>query len=683
MEMNQEQDIARFIVEKTRYNLFLTGKAGTGKTMFLQDIKRHTKKKYVVLAPTGIAAINAGAMTIHSFFQFGFGPYIKGVHQEQKYNFSKSKLELINEMELLIIDEVSMVRADVMDHINDSLQRLRKNFSPFGGVQVLMVGDLQQLPPVVSDTENAELAKQYKSLYFFDSKALRSTSYYCVELQKVYRQTDQHFVEILNRSRCGALLPADVEQLNSRYNKTFRPGAENYIRLVTHNKQADEINERELAALEGCEFTFPAEVSSGFNEDAFPTSPNLVLKKGAQVMFIRNDPERRFVNGSLGVIEEISEEAIWVSLSDSQDIIEVKKMTWEDVKYTYDKQSNKIVTEVRGTFQQYPLRMAWAITVHKSQGLTFDRAIIDVHSAFSPGQAYVALSRCRTLEGIVLSAPVSASVFFVDEIVKKYLETITMDPDMLMDVIGYEPFDYDRKAVETPLTTAIEDAEIATVTESDVPDVIYNQNIYDALRLWRRNTAYDKQVRAFMVFGNKTLRNISAAMPASAEELSRVYGVGPHIIEEYGPAILDVIARSLSPENQPHLDIATRQRNRSIRQPKKSPQEVATGPGSTTVPSTASTLQSATSPTPQSNLFKTNPLAKALKDWRTQVALEKNFPPYCIFNNYTLEQICEHRPTTPEELSSIPGLGCHRIEQYGTAILRIVEENRQEPPVTE
>lgn len=637
METNREQDVARFIVEKTRYNLFLTGKAGTGKTMFLQDIKQHTRKKYVVLAPTGIAAINAGAMTIHSFFQFGFGPYIKGVFQEKKYNFSKSKLDLINEMELLIIDEVSMVRADVMDHINDELQRLRKNFSPFGGVQVLMVGDLQQLPPVVSESESAELAKLYDSMYFFDSKALRNTSYFCVELEKVYRQTDQHFVDILNRARCGALLPEDIEQLNSRYNKTFRPKAENYsIRLVTHNRQADEINESELAALDECEYTFPAEVSAGFNEEAFPTNQNLVLKKGAQVMFIRNDPERRFVNGSLGVIEDISEDSIWVSLSsDTKDIIEVKKMIWEDIRYTFDKQNNKIVADVKGTFEQYPLRMAWAITIHKSQGLTFDRAIIDVHSAFSPGQAYVALSRCRTMEGIVLSAPVSASVFFVDEVVKKYLDNISLNLDMLMSVVGYEHFDYDR---------TIEKEAESEVTKT--PETVYNQNIYDALRLWRREVAYDKQMRPFMVFGNKTMRNISAAMPTSREELSRINGIGPHILQEYGPAILDVIAQSRTQENQPQIGIALR--------PIKKKREI-------------------TAPAPSNSK---NSLVKALKDWRLQIADEKKFPPYCIFNNDTLNLICSLQPTTIEDLSTIPGLGGRRIEQYGEEILRIVSENR-------
>lgn len=444
---NFELDVARFIVEKTDMSLFLTGKAGTGKTTFLREVVRYTKKKCIVLAPTGIAAVNAGAMTIHSFFQFGLGPFVQGVIEPKSdFRINKSKLELIRHLQLLIIDEVSMVRADLMDHIDVELRRIRRNSKPFGGVQLLMIGDLQQLPPIAHGGEDELLRQYYKTLYFFSSAALKSMKYSCIELKNVYRQTDRHFIDILNHARDCTLTSQDISDLNARYVPGFSPKPQDgYIRLMTHNRQVDYVNETELEMLDSKPYTFVAAVTGTFPEESYPTADSLTLKKGAQVMFIKNDPERRFINGTLGEVKSIDKNSIAVRLAESGAIIDVEPVEWQNIRYLFDEESKEISSKQIGRFKQYPLKAAWAITVHKSQGLTFDKAIIDVHAAFSPGQAYVALSRCRTLDGLVLSSPVSASVFMRDNAVDAYMNYISRPVEELAFSSCYEYFEYEKK----------------------------------------------------------------------------------------------------------------------------------------------------------------------------------------------------------------------------------------------
>lgn len=444
---NFELDVARFIVEKTDMSLFLTGKAGTGKTTFLREVVHYTKKKCIVLAPTGIAAVNAGAMTIHSFFQFGLGPFVQGVIEPKSdFRINKSKLELIRHLQLLIIDEVSMVRADLMDHIDVELRRIRRNSKPFGGVQLLMIGDLQQLPPIAHGGEDELLRQYYKTLYFFSSAALKSMRYSCIELKNVYRQTDRHFIDILNHARDCTLTSQDISDLNARYVPGFSPKPEDgYIRLMTHNRQVDYVNAAEMEKLDSKSYTFVAAVTGTFPEESYPTADSLTLKKGAQVMFIKNDPERHFINGTLGEVKSIDKNSIAVRLAESGMIIDVEPMEWQNIRYQFDEESKEISSKQIGRFKQYPLKAAWAITVHKSQGLTFDKAIIDVHAAFSPGQAYVALSRCRTLDGLVLSSPVSASVFMRDNAVDAYMNYISRPVEELAFSSCYEYFEYEKK----------------------------------------------------------------------------------------------------------------------------------------------------------------------------------------------------------------------------------------------
>ena len=563
MSQNRELDIARFIVEKTDSNIFLTGKAGTGKTTFLKDVKKYTKKNHIVLAPTGVAAVNAGAMTIHSFFQFGFGPYVKGISEpEGNYMMRREKRELIKSLELIIIDEISMVRADVLDHINDELQRIRRNSEPFGGVQLLMIGDLQQLPPITPDNELEILKPHYDSMYFFDSKSLRNSDYYCIELKSVYRQTDQRFIDILNRVRTGDVTHSDLDELNSHHVADFRPAqGDNYIQLVTHNRMADAINQREMAALSADTFMFDAKVTGTFPEDAFPTSRQLEIKKGAQVMFVKNDPDKRFINGMLGEVEEVSDDSISVRLSGKDNIVKVEPTAWENIRYHMNEETHKIESTKIGSFMQYPIKPAWAITIHKSQGLTFDKAVIDAHEAFSPGQAYVALSRCRSLDGMVLSEKLTQRAIITDSIVDEYMNGAVQDIDALARNINFEPFDYDRTTKET------------TVAKNANGHVtVVNTNVFDALKEWRTQVASVAGVPAYVVMYDRTLAELANALPERTSELDSIHGLGPVKIEKYGQALLDVIHSSRNASNS-RFDSIAKETEAPILEPVKKKKE--------------------------------------------------------------------------------------------------------------
>lgn len=540
-DRNFEVELARFIVEKTRRSLFLTGKAGTGKTTFLRDITRHTKKKHIVLAPTGVAAVNAGAMTIHSFFQFGLGAYVPGVVAPQTgYLIRKAKLDLIRNLDLIIIDEISMVRADLLDHIDAELRRIRRSYLPFGGVQLLMIGDLQQLPPIAHGEEEMILKQHYKSLYFFDCKALQNLEYSCIELKNVYRQNDSHFVDILNRARIGRLTPEDIDELNTRYQPRFMPRPEdNYIRLVTHNRMVQNVNEGEMTKLDGDEYAFDAKVTGTFPPESFPTAERLVLKKGAQVMFIKNDPDKRFINGTLGEVCYLWKDKIKVRIADTGVTIDVEPMEWENIRYQLEETDKTVKSTTIGKFRQYPVRPAWAITIHKSQGLTFDRAIIDARAAFSPGQAYVALSRCRSLEGIVLSSPLRASAFMTDTTIDDFLQSRLADARALASEVSFVPFDYDRSKDRPEPKIGNKVASRPSVGIGGTEGI--NTKLVAALKSWRLEKAHELNVPAFYIFSNKVLDNIASYLPHTQEELLEVPGIGPAKAEGYGAAILKIV----------------------------------------------------------------------------------------------------------------------------------------------
>lgn len=439
MENNPETALAWQFIENTGTHLFLTGKAGTGKTTFLRRLKAESPKRMIVLAPTGIAAINAGGVTIHSFFQLPFAPYVPESSfsadgkAAYRFRFGKEKINIIRSIDLLVIDEISMVRADLLDAVDAVLRRYRDRNKPFGGVQLLMIGDLQQLAPVVKDEEWQMLKKYYETPYFFSSCALKQTEYCMLELKKVYRQDDGMFLELLNRIRENRCDDKVMQALNRRYIPNFDPRKEEgYIRLVTHNYQAQRINDRELAQLPGRSYAFRATIEGKFPEYSYPTDEVLELKRGAQVMFVKNDTsgEHRYFNGMIGEVTDVTPNSIEVQGRDDKTPFVVREEEWTNAKYVLDEETKEITEEIEGTFRQYPLKTAWAITIHKSQGLTFEHAIIDAGASFAHGQAYVALSRCKTLEGLVLSAPLSARAIISDSAVDAFTaEARNNEPD--------------------------------------------------------------------------------------------------------------------------------------------------------------------------------------------------------------------------------------------------------------
>jgi hypothetical protein len=424
METNKELREAWEFVEHTGTSIFLTGKAGTGKTTFLKTVKEKSSKRMIVVAPTGVAAINAGGVTIHSFFQLPPTPYIPGATIRDRYDFSKAKRRIIASLDMLVIDEISMVRADLLDAVDTVLRRYRDRTQPFGGVQLLMIGDLQQLTPVVTPQDDEVLSRYYDTPYFFGSKALRQINYVTIQLTHVYRQQDPTFINILNHVRDGNPTVDDMNRLNDRCNPAFIPKPEEgYIRLTTHNRLADSYNENELLKLPGKRYTFTATVKGDFPAANYPADQNLVLKQGAQVMFIKNDPSAKheYYNGKIGHVVAINEKSITVKCPGDNNTINVEQDVWENTKYAINPEKKTIEPQVAGTFTQYPLRLAWAITIHKSQGLTFEHAIIDAGFSFASGQVYVALSRCKSLEGMVLASRIGVSSIFNDPRVTDYI----------------------------------------------------------------------------------------------------------------------------------------------------------------------------------------------------------------------------------------------------------------------
>lgn len=422
--------LAADFINYTNRSVFLTGRAGTGKTTFLKYIKSSCAKQSAVIAPTGVAAINAGGVTIHSFFQLPFTPFvperkiftkddssIDAHHLLGRIKMNRERRKILQQLELLIIDEISMVRCDVLDAIDLVLRHFRFNYNePFGGVQLLFIGDMFQLPPVVQDDEWRILSQFYSSPFFFDSKVLQEEEPVHIELNKIYRQNEQQFIELLNKVRNNEMDEEGFELLNSRYQPNFIPsGGEECITLTTHNYKADTMNADALQQLQTETKTYKAIIKGEFNEKSYPAEELLQLKTGAQVMMIKNDPEKKYFNGRIGIITKLEEEIVQVQCKDEVSAIEIKREVWENIRYALNPTTQTVEEDVAGSFEQFPLRLAWAITIHKSQGLTFERAVIDAGSAFAAGQVYVALSRCTTLQGVILKSRITNNGLHNDE----------------------------------------------------------------------------------------------------------------------------------------------------------------------------------------------------------------------------------------------------------------------------
>ncbi len=451
MESISVADIALDIVENTRRNVFLTGEAGTGKTTFLRNFLKNTEKKCVVVAPTGVAAINAGGSTIHSMFGLPtrmFLPTVETVdpHVSQSipmlqshFHYPRPKLDIFKNLDLLIIDEISMVRCDLFDAIDESLRFSRRSNQAFGGVQILMIGDLFQLPPVVRPFEKELLDVYYKSEFFFDSRVYDELGVLQLKLNKVYRQSDKSFVGLLNNIRNATLEQGDFETLQERYQPDFEPDEDGFVTLCSHNATADTINKTKLENLQAEEYRFNADIRGDFFESQYPIDPLLKVKVGAQVMFVKNDVsgDKRYYNGKIGIVTEVQDDKIFVEDPIKGTLIEVVRETWQNLKYQYDAVKDSVSQEEVGTFKQFPLKLAWAITIHKSQGLTLEKVIIDAERSFAPGQVYVALSRAVNLYNLYLKSGITGRNIFLDPRIVEYSQN-NAPLDELPDILEKE-----------------------------------------------------------------------------------------------------------------------------------------------------------------------------------------------------------------------------------------------------
>lgn len=728
MDINEQAQLAWDIIETTNTNLFLTGKAGTGKTTFLRRLKEESSKRIVVVAPTGIAAINAEGVTIHSFFQLSFAPFIPDAQyklKEQQYRFSKQKIRVIQSIDTLVIDEISMVRADLLDAVDSVLRRFRKNQLPFGGVQMVMIGDLGQLAPVAKDDEWQMLSRYYDTPYFFSSIALKSTRYAIVELKTVYRQSDSHFVELLNRVRDNRADSSVLAALNSRYIPNFQPRVEEgYIRLTTHNYQAQQENERQLALLPGKPYTYEASISGKYPEMLFPTEQILTLKEGAQVMFVKNDSsaDKAFYNGMIGTVTEINEKNFFVRTKDTGVVIKVEPEQWENTRYEIDERTNEITEEIEGTFKQFPVKPAWAITVHKSQGLTFDRAIIDVQRAFTHGQTYVALSRCRTLEGLVLSAPLPMSAIIRDGAVDDYVSrAVEHTPNkeqidllqrdyylsVLSELFDFRPLmsafnrmldllmghfrrSYPKLIIEYKARLEVIKTQLYDVAERfkmqynqiviSTPD--YQEDVHLQERLTKGATYFARTISDIETLVKNTdvqtdtpeVKKMMAELLATLKELVMQKRALLNYVKDDGFSLNEYLHQRavvlMGKVNEGTKKTTAKQKTvAKDRSSAKSMVEAKDKPAANT---RIEAKDKAGSAVPELKVLHPEVL-EALTEWRRQRAMKAHMPAYCILQQKALIAIANLLPQDKEALAKIPFCGKVKAEKYGDEVLAVVK----------
>ena len=713
---NEQLDLAWQFVERTGVNVFLTGKAGTGKTTFLRRLKERSPKRMVVVAPTGVAAINAGGVTIHSFFQFPLAPYIPGGSfntKDEKYRFSKEKKNIIRTLDLLVIDEISMVRADLLDQIDAVLRLHKDRHRPFGGVQLLMIGDLSQLAPVVKDGEWSLLREYYRTPYFFGSHALQQTQHVTIELTHVYRQTDRSFIDILNEVRENRLTPESLARLNSRVdngqqttdchpeansqfsilNSQFTEGV---IRLTTHNATANRYNEERMEALKGVRFSFKAQVTGVFPESSYPAEERLVLKKGCQVMFLKNDSQgSRYYNGKLGVVSAIDAKRICVRGIDDGEEIEVEPDVWTNARYVIDKETKEIREEIEGEFRQYPLRLAWAITVHKSQGLTFDRAVLDVNAAFAAGQVYVALSRCRSLEGLVLTAPLSPSSVKTDALVTDYMN---VELEQAQHTAGHLS-SLERDYYLTMLTELFSFKTIETDFHRMLR--LIDEHLYKVYPLLLKeykqaDVRMAKEITAVSAtFYRQYAALVMGSADYSADELlaERIHKAAGYFLERLDDFMAPLMERAaLDSDNQEvkerlveaayNLKQSFAQKRYLLARVVKNGFNVSTYLKDKAMgllnaePAKRERKKSAPEKVEvDRNADIRHPrLFHKLRAWRSERAEELGRPVYGVLTQKALIGIVNELPTSGRELLRMPGFGKKSLEMFGKEILAIVQE---------
>lgn len=701
---NPQLDLAWKFLEQTGANIFLTGRAGTGKTTFLRELRQRSPKRMIVVAPTGVAAINAGGVTVHSFFQLPFGPYIPAMQQGEggrlKMNFNREKIAIIRSLDLLVIDEISMVRADMLDAVNDVLQRYRDRSKPFGGVQLLMIGDLQQLAPVVKPQEWELIRDHYASPYFFDSRALRSTTYITLELRHIYRQSDGGFIDILNRVRDNTVDPDTLAKLNSRYIAGFEPDDEaGYITLTSHNDTARAINERKLRSLDAPSFTFSCQVEGNFPEYLYPNDSELTLKKGAQVMFVKNDVsgQHRYFNGKIGRVTAIGESKIEVTLDDAAEPVDVGIDEWTNVKYTIDPQTQEITEAVEGVFRQFPLKPAWAITIHKSQGLTFERAIIDAAESFSHGQVYVALSRCRSFEGLVLRTPLQGRSIIDDATIRAFNKNLEENqPDetvlsaqrrqyyrsLLFDMFDFVPLRIRLLVVRKvlgehlgrlypKLTEAWNDmldrfaAEIVAVSErfqTQLDDILASAP--DAERNPRLTERITKAQAYFLARCRELVEPVveQSDVVVDNKEVRKQLTGALKKLREVLAVKLAVLGMDNSGGFTIHNYLDTRAKA-TLDEPKAKPAKGAKG-----------SKHEKTVEEEHSGDVENAGLFALLRVWRRETAAREHVPAYVVMHQAALLAVCRALPRSGRELSGIKGIGKVFVAKYGEEVLAIVRD---------
>ncbi len=690
MAANKELELAWQFVNHTNRSVFLTGKAGTGKTTFLHRLKKEGLKRLVVVAPTGVAAINAKGVTIHSFFQMPFGPILPdtNLNVTQGFNrkFSKSKINIIKSMDLLVIDEISMVRADLLDGIDRTLRRFRKRDCVFGGVQVLMIGDLQQLAPVIKEQEWDLLKHIYSNVFFFSSLAFKKSAALTIELKHIYRQENPKFIDILNQIRNNALTQEAANELNKNYIPDFVPkNGEGYIALTTHNHKAKATNKAALAKLKPKAVTYKAKISGKFPDYAFPNSENLELKVGAQVMFVKNDSssEKRYFNGKIGRVVHLDTDEIVVHCPDDAFNIIVTPEVWENINYTVDADTKAISEEKIGTYTQMPLRLAWAITIHKSQGLTFEKAIIDAEDAFAHGQTYVALSRCKTLEGLVLKRKINANQIIYDSHVNAFnTQAQNNAPDDSVFRISKRNFQLD-------LITEIFDFYDFLYPTNRILDIYYKNRTVIQGPIEKTFTAFKTVITNFLKLCNgfKKQLNQLAETDNNAPEQSKAIQsrfkkaityfkleTETHIVSPLKTFGFTTDNQAIGKDLTKHLDafeqlLATKQlyfntmsdgfnaskflelRAQSVfiaKEPiKKKRKTVIEG-------------------TSNIELFE------LLRELRDTIATKNELIHYQVFTQKALYAMCETLPTTPEALLKVNGMGKTRVKRYGAEILELI-----------
>ncbi|MEJ6980068.1 HRDC domain-containing protein [Pedobacter sp. P351] len=647
---NLEMQLAYDYLETTNTVVFLTGKAGTGKTTFLQNLRQTSKKKLAIVAPTGVAALNAGGMTIHSFFQLSFGPIIPSGKVKQEVYYSDEKRELLASLELLIIDEVSMVRPDVLDQIDLILRTVKGSSYPFGGVQLLLIGDLSQLSPIIRDDEWAMLGRHYASPYFFSSLVMQKTPYVRIELSHVFRQKEQDFVDILNEVRNQEISTSSLDLLNARYKPDFRPDSEDpYITLTTHNGIAQQINNEYIEALAGQDYEFTATVSGDFPKDAYPTETTLKLKVGAQVMFVKNDSsaEKLYYNGKIGTVIKVEDRIVFVKCGSADREIAVEALQWTNVKYQMD--GDSINETNAGSFTQIPLKLAWAITIHKSQGLSFDKAIIDVSEAFTHGQAYVALSRCRSLSGMVLRNPISVNNIISDPAVTRFNKmATTLEPDqsrlendqekyrlfLLSELFNFQPLQSRLQGFESLVTDFKKD--ILEVSEKFSKQLNAERSQAAASYFLDKLTATTESLHRQLTL----YIDLSKDRAVKADQLISWLIKHIRVLEYFSvnpfttAAYLSLSKDKISSHDRSYLK--------------------------------------ALNAKPNEKLFE------QLLSWRDKIAENENLMPGMIFSEKTLAAIAEKLPATIKALSSVKGVGPPKATQYGQELIMLIRAYEQE-----